>query len=144
MTKSAEIEIRFATDADIDWCISQDFSIKKPEMMRRKIEQQEILVAELEGTCIGYLLMEYMWSKIPYMGVVEVLPAHRKQGIGTALLSFLENKVHSEGCGFLISSAESTEPDAQAWHKRMEFTKCGLVSGLNPDGVDEIFFRKEL
>ncbi len=138
------LNIRFATDADIDWCISQDFSIKKPEIMRNKISHREIMIAELDGKPVGYLRMEYLWSKIPYMGVIEVSPAHQRQGIGKALLQFLENKVRAEGHESIISSAESIMPEAQEWHRRMGFVRCGFVSGLNPNNVDEIFFRKTL
>ena len=122
--------------------MSQDFAIKKPEIMFRKIAQHEVMIAEAGDKPVGYLRMEYLWSKIPYMGVIEVALSHQRQGIGKALLQFLEDKVCAEGCEFLITSAESIEPEAQAWHRQMGFVECGVVSGLNPKNVDELFFKK--
>ncbi len=45
---------------------------------------------------------------------------------------------------FLYSSSQADEPLPQAWHRRMGFAECGLIAGINPGGVGEIFFRKPL
>ncbi len=139
-----KIETRFAEQVDMDWCIEWDFSIKEYELMKNKILRHEIIVAEIDGKRVGYLRMEYLWGRIPYMSVIEVLPQHQRYGAGRSLLKFLENKLRADGAAFLITSAEARMPEAQAWHRRMGFIECGAISGLNPNNVDEIFFRKQI
>ena len=139
-----QIDVKFAEQVDMDWCIERDFSIKEYELMKNKILRHEIIVAEIDGKRVGYLRMEYLWGKIPYMSVIEVLPQHQRHGVGGSLLKFLENKLRADGAPFLITSAEASMPEAQAWHRRMGFIEIGVISGLNPNNSDEIFFKKVL
>ena len=44
----------------------------------------------------------------------------------------------------LYSSSQADEPEAQAWHRRMGFEECGIVSGINEGGIGEVFFRRPL
>jgi hypothetical protein len=60
------ISVRFAGSEDLTWCGSQDESVDQ-EVLEGKIPRKEILIAELAGKRVGYLRLEYLWSKIPYI-----------------------------------------------------------------------------
>jgi len=109
-----------------------------------KIAAQELILAELAEETIGYLRLEYIWGKIPYIGLIWLKPAHRGRGIGTAVLRFLENYLRERGCRFLLSSSQVNEPEPQAWHRAVGFRECGIIAGINDGGIGEVFFRKEL
>jgi GNAT superfamily N-acetyltransferase len=61
-----------------------------PEVIRRKITLGEIAIAEIDATRFGYLRLEYLWSRLPYIGLIWVDEQRRRQGIGRAVLEFIE------------------------------------------------------
>jgi GNAT superfamily N-acetyltransferase len=136
------ISVRPATLADLDF-VRQDGYISA-DKARRKIEEEEVFVALREGGAIGYLRLEYLWSFIPYIALIYVRPECRRQGAGKAMLGHVEELLRARGCAALYSSSQADEPQPQAWHRHVGFAECGLLAGINPEGVGEIFFRKAL
>jgi len=67
------VRIRFARDRDIRWCMRHDYEAKLATRMKYKIALNEIILAEFGGRIVGYLRLEYLWMKIPYIGLVLVL-----------------------------------------------------------------------
>lgn len=114
------------------------------EVIKHKIEQNEIIVAEVEGQNVGYLRLEYLWLKIPYIGLIFVQQEYRRQGIGRAILGFLEAFLRSRRHKALLSSSQVDETLSQEWHRAMGFEECGILAGINENGIGEVFFRKSL
>ena len=44
----------------------------------------------------------------------------------------------------LLSSTMTDAVNPQKWHLKMGFIECGMLCGINEDGVGEIFFKKIL
>jgi len=109
-----------------------------------KIAAQELVLVETAEQTIGYLRLEYIWGKIPYIGLIWLEATHRGQGIGTAVLAFVEAHLRDGGHCFLLSSSQVNEAEPQAWHRAVGFRECGILSGINDGGIGEVFFRKEL
>jgi GNAT superfamily N-acetyltransferase len=107
------------------------------------VEWQEIVVAQWGGSLVGALHLEYLWSSVPYIALIYVLAEYRHQGVGGALLHFVEAFLSKQGYGVLYSSSQVDEPEAQAWHRHVGFEECGIIAGINK-GVGEVFFRKRL
>ena len=137
------LTIHLAAQADLDFVRQIDRHIPV-EVAARKIEAQEILIAEANGALVGYLRLEFLWSLVPYIALIRVLPEYQRQGAGRALLAFLEDRLRRQGHTVLYSSSQVDEAEPQAWHRHMGFTECGFVAGINAGGVGEIFFRKQL
>ncbi|WP_407672371.1 GNAT family N-acetyltransferase [Paenibacillus sinensis] len=53
-----------------------------------KLNHREILIAEHNDQAAGYLRLEYIWTKVPYIGLILVKEEYRGQGVGTALIQF--------------------------------------------------------
>jgi ribosomal protein S18 acetylase RimI-like enzyme len=140
---AAPILVRFAIPEDLAWCETRDHHIP-PAIIAHKIGQTEILVAEVAGERAGYLRLEYLWSVVPYIALIGVVEPHRRQGVGRALLDFLEAHLRGAGRTILLSSSQVNEAEPQAWHRHMGFEECGILTGINPGGVGEVFFRKAL
>ena len=104
----------------------------------------EVAVAERGGEGVGYLRLEYLWGSLPFVALIRVAPAHRRRGVGRALLAFLEGELRARGHGALLSSSQVDEPAPQAWHRRVGFAECGILAGVKAGGVGEVFFRKPL
>jgi ribosomal protein S18 acetylase RimI-like enzyme len=136
-------QIRFATTDDLTWCVQTDVHATK-EIIQRKIGEQEIIIVETNGQRIGYLRLEYLWSKIPSIALIFILEKYRRQGIGRATLEFLETFLLKNRHRVLLSSSQANEPEPQAWHRAMGFVECGIIAGIYEGGIGEIFFRKQL
>jgi GNAT superfamily N-acetyltransferase len=135
--------VRFAGPDDLEWCVVEDDYVTE-QVIRHKIVNNEIILAELDGQPIGYVRIEYLWSNIPYIGVIFVLDEYRREGIGLMLLKFLIEHLKSLGYDELYSSSQVNEPEAQAWHRGNGFIECGIINGLNEGEIGEVFFRKKL
>lgn len=138
---SEGISVRFAAPADLNFL--QPRARVPAKVMRRKVEWQEIIVAESGGNLVGALHLEYLWSSVPYIVLIYVVPEHQRRGVGKALLRFVEAFLSGQGHGTLYSSSQADEPEPQAWHLRVGFEECGIIDGINR-GVGEVFFRKSL
>jgi N-acetylglutamate synthase-like GNAT family acetyltransferase len=142
MMPSSELSIRLASPAHLDF-VHQGGDLPR-EVLLRKIEWHEVLIAEQGGQPVGCLLLECLWSAVPYIALIRVSPAHRRQGVGRALLAGLEARLRAAGHLALYSSSQADEPEPQAWHRHMGFQECGFIAGINAGGIGEIFFRKTL
>jgi len=58
--------IRLANDEDLSWCERQDRQINSIRLLK-KIQSAEILAARASDRSVGYLRLEYLWSKFPYI-----------------------------------------------------------------------------
>lgn len=147
---AGEIVIRFARHDDLDFAYQDGYI--PAGMLKRKIEGQtavnpdrieDIVIAESNGRRVGYVRLEYLWSIVPYIALIQVLPEYRRRGVGKTLLRFIETFLRDTGHKALYSSSQADEPEPQAWHRYMGFEECGFIAGIN-DGVGEVFFRKSL
>ena len=147
---SEEVVVRFARLDDLDFAY-QDGYIPS-EVLKRKIEAQaalnpdrieDVVIAEWNGKRVGYVRLEYLWSIVPYIALIRVLPEYRRQGVGKALLRFIEAFLREAGYEALYSSSQADEPEPQAWHRHVGFEECGFIARIN-DEIGEVFFRKSL
>jgi ribosomal protein S18 acetylase RimI-like enzyme len=139
----SQVRVRLAAADDIAWYQAEDPTIPA-DAVRRKVEAQEIFVAEIDGRRAGHLRLDFLWSKFPFIALIRVLPESRRQGVGQAMLEFIAARLRDNGHDTLCSSSQVNEPEAQAWHRRLGFEECGILDGVNPGGIGEIFFRKRL
>lgn len=137
-----EVTARFATAADLDF-VRQDGYVSA-EVVRRKVESREVVVAEWGGNLVGYLRVEYLWSVVPYIALIHVPAEWRGRGASKVLLRHLEEFLRAQGHEALYSSSQADEAEGQAWHRHNNFAECGIISGINRGGVGEVFFRKPL
>ena len=137
---AAPVTVRRAGLEDLTF-VGQDGYVPEP-VVRRKVEDGDVWVALHGGERVGYLRLEWLWSAVPYVALVRVLEAHRRRGVGRALVAAAERAAAERGQAALYSSSQADEPEPQAWHRHVGFEECGLIAGLNEGGVGEVFFRK--
>ncbi|REE84389.1 acetyltransferase (GNAT) family protein [Paenibacillus taihuensis] len=134
-----EITIRYGNAADL--ATASSFDRYTPEhILVWKLEHHDILLAEDERGCVGYLKLEHLWSQFPYIGLIKVKEEYRGGGIGKRMLHFVITQLQQQGVHALYSSSQADEPDPQRWHRKMGFFECGIINGINDGNVGEIFF----
>lgn len=89
------IRVRYAEPDDVDF-VGQDGYVSA-QAVARKIDAAEVLIVDIERIPVGYLRFEYLWSRVPYIALIRVQHEHQRQGVGRALLSFLENELRQAG-----------------------------------------------
>ena len=144
MKQELSVTVRFAEMKDLDFCVKSDYDHVSKDILKRKIKEKAVILAEVDGKPIGYLRVEYLWLKIPYLSVIGVDEEYQRKGVGTAMIKFLEQHLRKCGHKILYSSSQANEPGPQAWHRKIGFEECGFIAGINEGGIGEIFFRKIL
>lgn len=139
--QKTKVKVRFAKDDDLAF-VQKDGYLSE-EIILRKIEDKEVIIAEKNGKSVGYLRIEYLWSKLPYLTLIRVIEPFRQQGIGSEMLNYLTGWLRGQGFRVLYSSSQANEPSPQSWHRHMGFEECGILFGINEGGIGEIFFRKK-
>lgn len=138
------VRVRFAEGpTDLAWCVRHDGWLGEAEL-RRKVQAQEMVVADLDGELVGLLRLDYLWSSIPHVAQVRVVEPHRREGIGRALVTFVEQQARSRGTNKILSSTRPDKIGAHAWHRQIGFTDCGSLEGFGPNGEPTMFFLKIL
>lgn len=87
----------------------------------------DAIVAEVSAQPVGFALFFYNYSTFLtkpgiYLEDLFVLPDYRRQGIATALLSYLAQRATAEGCGRLEWSVLDWNASAIAFYERMGAT----------------------
>lgn len=137
------MNIRFAEEKDFNSCVELDLH-KNVNIIKNKIHMKEVIVAEHNNKIIGFLKIEYIWTHLPFISYIVIKKDYRANGIGKSMLSFLENYLKNNGQNTLLSSTMTDAVNPQKWHLKMGFIECGMLCGINEDGVGEIFFKKIL
>jgi len=143
MSTDVSIIVRFASQNDLDSCFIYDHSDRQ-DIIENKIDMLEIILAERCGEVIGYLMLEYIWSKLPYISLIFLKPEFRGKGIGSLMLEYLIEYLQLNGFKNLLSSSQVNENEPQMWHRKKGFVECGILSGINEGGVGEVFFKLDL
>jgi len=136
------VVVRSATQEDVVFL--QQKCRLSPEILLRKISQDEILILSVDGDPIGQLWFAFLWSEIPFIDLIYIKEDHQNQGLSHVLLGHLEDDLRESGYTVLCSSSQMDEPEPQAWHRHMGFAECGVINGLNQGGIGEVIFRKSL
>jgi N-acetylglutamate synthase-like GNAT family acetyltransferase len=113
-------------------------------VLAARIADRRLAIAEGNSQTLGVLHLEYLWGTKPYIALIRVLPSSQRVGVGRALLAFVGSVLRKEGQTQLYSSSQTNESVPQAWHRHMGFVECGFIARINPGGVGEVFFVKEL
>ena len=138
-----DLKIRFAEINDLDSCVELDLH-KNIDTIKNKISMKEVIVAESNNEVIGCLKIEYIGTHLPFISYIVIKNDFRASGVGKSMLTFLEEYLRNNGQDTLLSSTMTDALRPQKWHLKIGFVECGMLCGINDDGVGEIFFKKAL
>lgn len=114
--------------ANFDKYLIKDWPLSKEgkEYFVNAIKESFVIVAEIEGKVVGYLLGEE--SDIPYYNfkIAELCNMcidsnYRKQGIGNALYKEFERSFNEQGISHFIVTASFKNESAKAFYRKMGF-----------------------
>jgi len=117
------IEIKTAKESHIPFLEEHDNHISK-EILKRKIERDEILIMEISETCVGWLRYNLFWDEIPFMNMLYLIEEHRGKGYGKLLVKYWENMLLDKGFKIFLTSTLATE-EAQHFYRKLGYTDIG-------------------
>lgn len=137
-------EISPATEQDLTALIALDTVAaqvpQRCEAIRRRIEQKICFVLRREGKIAGYGVLHYHFFGCGFIELLMVDPALRGQGVGSALLTALQQQCRTEK---LFTSVNTSNTGMQALLLRQGFVLSGQVDNLD-DGDPELFYFRRL
>ena len=138
------MKISEAKKSDIEAIISVDHVAAHDENRRRRICEwvsgDSTIVAVVDDVVVGYAVLEYTFFSQGFISMLIVAEASRRKGVGTALVSHLEEICKT---GKLFTSTNESNEPMQALMQSMSYEPSGVVHNLD-DGDPELFYFKKL
>lgn len=140
MQENNYLKIRLAEECDFEILSRNDKHISA-EMLKKKISDKNILIAEKDGEFAGWLRYNLFWDEMPFMNMLFVTEKFRGTGIGGALVRRWEKMMSEQGYKFLLTSTQANEY-SQHFYRKLGYNDLG---GFFPFGEEyEIILGKHL
>lgn len=140
MQENNSLKIRLAEECDFE-ILSRNDKHVSAEMLKKKISDKNILIAEKNGEFAGWLRYNLFWDEMPFMNMLFVIEKFRGTGIGRELVRSWEKMMSEQGYKFLLTSTQADEY-AQHFYRKLGYSDLG---GFFPFGEEyEIILGKRL
>ena len=149
MTATTEIR-KLASPAEAAWC-AKLMSRSEPWLtLGRTFEQAlakvndpaaEVYVAVRDGAPVGFLILQVRGPFVGYIQTVAVAPDVRGKGVGTALITFAEERCFREFANVFMC-VSSFNPRARELYERLGYATIGEIPDFVTRGHSEILLRK--
>ncbi|MEM6431645.1 MAG: GNAT family N-acetyltransferase [Deinococcota bacterium] len=111
------------------------------DIWQQKVTNTEVIVLDVGGDVVGVMRYALLWTTVPFLGLVFIQPEYRGHGYSSQLLTYLKQHLRERGFVALLSSSQTDEPEAQAWHVHMGFGSNGIIENIADDNVGELVYR---
>lgn len=102
------MKIRFAEKSDIEILSTYDKHIRITEL-ESALSLGRIVVAEDNGTHIGWLRWNLFWDNMPFMNMLFILEQYRSCGFGRTMTAYWEKQMKTKGYDLVMTSTLSNE-----------------------------------
>ena len=115
------------------------------QRVRRCIDDRDtnVIVIRDGGVIAGFAIMKYGDDEAQLF-LLAVRPSHRRRGIGTALLSWLEVTGRTAGITVIRLQVRSTNDAAIAFYRSVGFRATGVQAAYYQGAEDALFMSWEL
>ena len=118
---------------------------REPAPMTADFEAQQaagrIHILEREGEPAGYIVRYEQSPGVMHVESVAVLPRFAGQGLGSALLRFVEEEARSRGCAAVELYTNAAMTENLRYYPRMGYERVGERV---ENGFNRVYFRKAL
>jgi [ribosomal protein S18]-alanine N-acetyltransferase len=111
----------------------------------REISPEETSIRNSDAASIlGFLVAHSSARGEGHIITIDVLPAFRRSGIGTSLLSAAEDRLRIWNCHSVRLETAVDNHAALAFYKRQGYFVQGAITGYYPNSMGALVLRKEL
>jgi ribosomal-protein-alanine N-acetyltransferase len=102
-----------------------------------------VAVARRQGGLLGFAIMSY-GDEDAHMQLFAVHPAYRRQGLGSALLSWLEETARVAGMARIRLEARAKNEEARSFYRHRGFVETGFRKGYYQGVEDAVRMTRNL
>jgi ribosomal-protein-alanine N-acetyltransferase len=102
-----------------------------------------VAVAYDKADLVGYGIMKY-GDEEAHLNLLAVKPPWRRQGIGAAIVSWLEHSALTAGIGAIYLEARSANVQAREFYKKLGYTEMALAPRYYWGREDAVRIAKDL
>jgi ribosomal protein S18 acetylase RimI-like enzyme len=114
--------------------------LERREEIAHALIDRSCYIAKQASSPVGYIIFSRSFFKHAFISLLAVHPAHRRQGIGSHLVRYVESLCHSEK---LFTSTNQSNVSMQKLCENLGFLPCGHIEQLD-DNDPELFYYKRL
>ncbi|NBC11104.1 MAG: GNAT family N-acetyltransferase [Planctomycetes bacterium] len=138
------VPTRLAVASDADHLIAFDHVAatdpRRSGLIRLRVaERNALVVPGNDDLPVGFALINPFFFDHDFIELVYIHPAHRRQGLGTALVARCERESHTEK---LFTSTNRSNTAMQALLTKRGFIRSGVVENLDEDDEELIFLKR--
>ena len=141
---NVEVRLRAARFTDAEAVIAFDpvaeSSRERVNFIHQAITSRHAMVAEAGGQVVGFGVLDYSFFECGFVKLLVVDEAHRRQGIGAALV---EAMVRGCRTAKVFSSTNESNVAMQGLLAKVGFEPSGRVENLDPGDSERIYFRSK-
>ncbi|MBI5275712.1 MAG: GNAT family N-acetyltransferase [Burkholderiales bacterium] len=117
----------------------------RPERIARAIRRTDtnVVVVRDAGLLLGFGVMSYLEDDA-HLLLFAVDPARRREGIGTAILGWLEDVARAAGAKRIRLETRRESVDARCFYSEMGYHELVIKRGMYEQGVDGVRLEKWL
>lgn len=101
-------------------------------------------VLRYDGKLAGGVGLRLNWMRGPYIQFLAILPPFQCQGLGSAVIAWVEAQTRLGGDGNLWIAASEINADARRLYERLGFCEVARLDDLVREGSGEVLYRKRL
>ncbi len=129
---------------------------RSDEELKEEFKRKDFYVCELEGQIVGVAAFETSTTHLTKVGTVTrmyVLPEFQRKGIGTALITEIEEKAKGEGIEEILIPTDPQASWAVSFYKLLSYSEIDPWARYGDEAIDEriekhgrelLILRKEL
>jgi ribosomal-protein-alanine acetyltransferase len=106
-------------------------------------ESTNVVAAREGNDLIGFAIMQYKEEEA-HLLLFAVVAANRRQGVGSALLSWLEKTALTAGTGLIYLEARMRNTEARAFYQKHGYREIARVRGMYRGVEDGVRLAKDL
>ena len=92
---------------------------------------------------VGFGIMQYADDEA-HLCLLAVVPTHRRQGIGRAIVGWLERVALDAGIGVVMLEARRSNAAARAFYRRIGYDEVQLAGRYYANGEDAVRLARDL
>ena len=117
------VNVRIANERDFETIAKHDKHISETTL-KKKIANNQILIAEMNGEFVGWLRWGLFWDEIPFMNMLYVLEKYQNKRIGTTIVRKWEQMMLAEGFDKVMTSTLEQE-SAKYFYCKLGYRNLG-------------------
>lgn len=114
-----------------------DHVLERAGEVRRAVQESRCRVAEIAGQIVGFCA-EGRFYGFDSLELLVVVPTHRRQGVGTALMKSWEEAAETAK---LFTSTNGSNAPMQRLCEHMGYVRSGFIANLDEGDKEIIYFK---